>query len=459
MEIANNNITKMDTNDDDDANYTPYKEYPEFEIKGITFKYIIVNYDSHPILTICKMDDSIESGCGNPWNIVHDFDIRNEVLQMLPIKNNSPDAFKKPTIIVKYISLKTCLEIMGNNLTSDCSLVYSTNDNREIQKVYWNNIQFRTGIFEEYKKREKSADEKREDAKREILINDMTPLTTDLENGNTVNIIMSIFSSDYIYKKVQNTDMFCLTIIEYDYRVRGDILDNEIKFDFYDTYFEKNVNGNTGEAVYIKDEPDEVMCMFYKKYPEFTINGTTFQYVIEKYDTFPELLAIKSENNDIKKEFEMPTRQGEKIARNLNIFDEVYQMKPSRNRSPDDKLKSIITVDFLSTDNFLTSIKDNMDGHCWLVYLTDDLREPKKIYFNQFKNNVFNEYDENENIKRKKLRKNIKQILSDLESGYTLHVIINFFKTDYIYKKIPNNEMFSLITVRHAIRADVKKID
>ena len=195
-----------------------YKSYPKFTIKNTTFQYYIEYYDSKPLLSCIHDGSNIES-CGNPWNIVACLGIDDEVRKMAPKKNSSPDIHGKPIITTDFLSKDKFLECIYNNIGSDCWLVYTTDDYREIQKIYFNSFIYTDTPENEESTKEKKEEimnkERNEQEKRDKLYEDPKQCFDDLEKGHTLYVIMNQFYADYIYKKVPNSDIICLTTIKY----------------------------------------------------------------------------------------------------------------------------------------------------------------------------------------------------------------------------------------------------
>jgi len=187
---------------------------PEFTIEGITFKYYIENWTSTAILIITKsVNPNVSNIHMNPWNIVQKLNIGKEVLEMAPKQNKFPDVDGKPIVKMEFLKIDTFFEFFKNNIESDCWLMYSTNEDNELQKTYFN-------LFIE------NIDEKIEWNKRKLLYDNFDnckqEITKCMENGYTLYIIMNKFGVDFIYKKVPNNNLICMTEINYvldDYKI------------------------------------------------------------------------------------------------------------------------------------------------------------------------------------------------------------------------------------------------
>ena len=174
-----------------------YKRYPEFVINDIKFQWVINNYDDKPMLII--LSDCGNKGCGNPWNIVEDQGIRDKVLSYLPEQNDSVEN-NKPKITIKYFTNNDVYEDIKDLLGGDCWRVYSLNDQRELQTLYFDDGYDNNGM-------------------RDKLLNNPELVKDDFKKGNTLYVIMGGNPFyDYIYKKVPNSDMYVRTQVYYNYK-------------------------------------------------------------------------------------------------------------------------------------------------------------------------------------------------------------------------------------------------
>lgn len=184
-----------------------YKTFPEFTVKGCTFQYVLINnYDDTPRLRYLRgYTVDATTKCGNPWNLVEDIlDAREEVLSYKPTKESLPDYPEKPTITVDFSGKAECIKDISENVGADCWLVYTTNDVRELSKIYYDAIRNKEDF---------------DDANRTALMdNTAEVIGPELEEGKTVYVIMNKFFIDFVYKRVPGTDVYSRTTVHYRFK-------------------------------------------------------------------------------------------------------------------------------------------------------------------------------------------------------------------------------------------------
>ena len=201
MPVQTRSITRFDQ----DMPY--YREYKPFTIKGTTFQYIKKHYDDKPILWVVK-NESNESGsrCGNPWNIVHTLDIRDEVISYMPEQDFLPDRKYKPKIITNFVDDSKIVETIKNIIEADCNSAILINKNRELLKKYYHVIDDDKGHCID-----------RDNENRTKLVDSMEEIIRDeLQNDNILHITMNFWFLDITYQKIPTSSLYLETRVEYD---------------------------------------------------------------------------------------------------------------------------------------------------------------------------------------------------------------------------------------------------
>lgn len=178
----------------------PFYKYPVFTVKDTNFQYVIEKYDSDPWLTLVTSEET--DGCGNPWNVAHKLGIRAEVLSQCPERNTLPDYKSKPSITIDFLSQDDCLKDITEYVGADCCLVYSTNDNRELQTTFYNSIDTDT-------------DDHDSENRNKLMDSNATICLSDFDKNYTLNVIMNKFFIDIVYKRVPTTTLFTRTTVTY----------------------------------------------------------------------------------------------------------------------------------------------------------------------------------------------------------------------------------------------------
>lgn len=189
-----------------------YKHYPQHEIKGVKFHWFLEYYDSDPMLSIDNMESVVgkDAVCGNPWNVVHYAQIRDEVLATRPESEiNTIDIKGKPQYTINFFKREQIVEEIYETVYADCWAMYSYDDQRVPQTVYFNSLHNDTD--EEQNKRS-SLTIKSEDG---IETYSEEPLK-ELDSGLTLHLILNYWFMDIVIKKVPGHDMYTVTTINHD---------------------------------------------------------------------------------------------------------------------------------------------------------------------------------------------------------------------------------------------------
>jgi len=184
---------------------TNYKDYDPFICKNIQFHWSIRYYDSEPTLNMDSDPNDIkkEGGCGNPWNLIEDLGIRQEILDHRPPRNKTIETIEsKPKKQIQFLNTEQLKKRLYDLIAADCWHVFTLNDKRETIHNYFNSFESNDyGGLERTK-----------------LIENSDPLLSDLENGHSVSIILNDHFLDYVYKKIPNQDLYVECEIMYKLR-------------------------------------------------------------------------------------------------------------------------------------------------------------------------------------------------------------------------------------------------
>jgi hypothetical protein len=177
----------------------------------------------------------------------------------------------------------------------------------------------------------------------------------------------------------------------------------------------------------------------YKKYEPFTIKGITFYWKIKKYDSNP-LLEIEYDNDQEVYKCRNPWN----LVEDMGIRKEIMEHMPKKNASLEQAGKPLKQIEFFTKEQLSKRLYDLIGADCWQVYSLNNSREPQTSYFNSFDDNSDSNFNERESQqKRNKLLEDQKPLINDLDNGFSVYVILNHRFMDFVYKKIPNQELYT----------------
>jgi hypothetical protein len=172
---------------------------------------------------------------------------------------------------------------------------------------------------------------------------------------------------------------------------------------------------------------------------QFTVNGNIWQYKTDFYDATPILESI--EYND---------KKTEGCGNPWNFAggdrEQIKKYGVQRNTSPDISDKPAILIDYIKSDAIKEELIDWISADCWLVYVTDDKRNPIKTYFNSF---TEAQGKPKCSDPRDFLIDDPIKLIEDLNNDSTVYIIMGSWFVDVTYKKVPGVNLYTRVVTHY----------
>jgi hypothetical protein len=165
--------------------------YPMFEYNSIKFRFTIDKHDDIPVLYMRESKFAKWDMCDLSSDI--SMELSKLIDDNTPERNQSPDITNKPSMSITHLG-KTKCESFIKNLIGKSRLIYTTNNQQETQKVYYNRFK------ESDEARATRVERRRSQASFQPDYHMFA--MSDLNDENTVHIIMDKWSTDYTFKRV-----------------------------------------------------------------------------------------------------------------------------------------------------------------------------------------------------------------------------------------------------------------
>lgn len=166
----------------------------------------------------------------------------------------------------------------------------------------------------------------------------------------------------------------------------------------------------------------------YKAYPEFVIKDTRFRYEIEYFDAHP-FLYVWLDGKWMGPPISWEAAQARGIS-----SQELGSKEPEHNRMPFDcQVKTIMGLH--GRDEVAAQMKRLLEHGSYGIYTTNRVRESLKVY------------------RRPGERKEVEQLfgekdlMTDLESGYTVHMVYSDGCCASLFMKVPDSDYYVITEV------------
>lgn len=191
------------------------------------------------------------------------------------------------------------------------------------------------------------------------------------------------------------------------------------------------------------------------KYSKHIVEGITFHYECEYYDSTPILFIDNIDENRYGKDLEKETcgNPWNIIAiaceyAELDFTEEIKKLKPERNMQLDYATKPIIINKFYDYESCYKAIIGDLCGSCDLVYTVDSTRAPQKEFYNiikhqeklekkEYSQEDYEMYRKEEKLYRTTLINKPHELFNELDKNNTLHIILGKYFVDITITKIP----------------------